>query len=506
MNVSEIMWRSSFLFPERTLVSFEQNNVSYKEFRDKAMRAANGLINMGIKSGDAVAIFASNSIDWLVCEFAIWGAGAIMVPINSLYSVDEAKYIIQHSESKAVIVEDSTLEKIKKVLPQFTEHINVITIEGATLEGSVAINDLINDHSPLRLPVYKDGEDGAAIYYTSGTTGSPKGCVVKHDGVYWGTSSFAQSMFKPREILVVCLPLAFVFASFEEVLPCLYAGGTIVLIRSFSPERTLQSIQDHKATLMMGVPTMYTMMIAYDKAGDYDISSLRWALCAGAVLSSELVSKFEDKFGVRLTDWYGLSEALCMAGWDFSETISTKPGSGGRGYPEAEWKVVDENDNELPIGEIGELVVRGPGVMKEYYKDPETTSKAMRGGYLHTGDMAKLDEDGCIYIVGRKKEVIKRGGINIFPSEIENVLYGHPDIAEAAVVSVPDELFMEEIRATIVLKSEAEANIEDIRSYCEDKLAKYKVPKYIELWDELPKGNTGKILKKRIQELPLKGA
>jgi long-chain acyl-CoA synthetase len=504
MNIAQILWTSAFLFPERPLAYFKDQSIKYGEFLDKISRGGNGLRKLGVQPGDRVVVYASNNIDWLICEFSIWAAGGVLVPINDKYTVGETKYIIDHSGAGIVLIDNGTKEKMKDIVKDLKRDIKVVTTGGANFDGRIELEAVINSNDPLRLPVFRDGEDPAAIYYTSGTTGKPKGCVLKHNGIAWGTASFTQCWFEPGEILLIPMPLPFVLASYEEVIPCIQAGGAMVLLESFSPKRAMEAIEKHKVTLMMGVTTMYSMMLNFTEADNYDISSLRYVVCAGAVLSTELAKAFQDRFDVPIVDLWGLSEALCMVGWDCSNGISTTQGSGGTFFPEAEMRIVDENDNELPIGESGEVLLRGPGLMKGYYKDTETTAEVMRGGWMHTGDLGRIDEDRCVYIVGRKKDLIKRGGINVFPSEIENVLYGHPKVAEAAVVGMPDKLFDEEVRAVIVLKEGSNATEEEIKSYCAERLTEYKCPKCVEFWDDLPKGATGKILKRKVQEMPVR--
>ena len=504
MNIAQILWNSAFLFPEKPLAYFKDQSIKYGEFLEKILRGGNGLRKLGVEPGDRVIVYATNSINWLICEFSIWAAGGVLVPINDKYKAEEAKYIIEHSGSGIALVDNGTSERIKDIIKDLKRDIKVVTTGGVNFDGEIELEAVINSNDPLRLPVFRDGEDPAAIYYTSGTTGKPKGCVLKHSGIAWGTASFTQCWFQPGEILLVPMPLPFVFASYEEVIPCIQAGGTVVLLETFSPRRAMEAIEKHKATLMMGVTTMYSMMLNFDEADKYDMSSLRYVVSAGAVLSTELAKAFRDRFDVPIVDLWGLSEALCLVGWDCSKGISTKPASGGTVFPEGEMRIVDENDDELPIGEAGEVTMRGPGVMKGYYKDPKTTAEAMRGGWMHTGDIGRMDEDRCVYIVGRKKDLVKRGGINVFPSEIENVLYGHPKVAEAAVVATPDELFGEEVRAVIVLKKGSNATGDEIRSYCAESLTEYKCPKYVEFWDDLPKGATGKILKRKVQETPVR--
>lgn len=504
MNVAQILADTAFEHPDRPAVIFQDREIGYGKFADKVLRAANGLISLGIKPGERATIYANNCIDWLISEFAIWSAGGIMVPINPQCTAEEVKYIINHSESSAVFVESQLTNNIKTIMPDLTQVRNFITLGKTELPKAIELEELISSNEPLWAPLYREGDDGVAIYYTSGTTGRPKGCLLKQNIINWGTSIFVRAWFKAGEILLVPMPLAFVYASYEEVTPCIRAGGTVVLLERFSPRRAMEAIQKHGVTLMEGVPTMYAMMLNFADADKYDISTLRFVVSAGAVLSEKLATAFQAKFGVPVVDFYALSEALSLVGYDVSSKIETRPSSCGHPFPGIEVKIFDDNDNEVPTGEVGELVTRGPSVMKGYFRDPETTTRTLRGGWLHTGDLAKYDGDGYLYIVGRKKELIIRGGANVFPSEVEDVLMSHPKVAETAVVGVPDEIFGEQVRAVLTLKEGVTATAEEIKEFCTEKLAEYKVPRYVEFVDELPKGPTGKILKRVIAEMPLK--
>jgi len=503
MNVAQILVCSAYHYSDKPLILFRDQEIIYREFLDKTLRAAHGLMKLGIKPGDRVTIYANNCIDWLISEFAIWSAGGIMVTINPLYTAEEAKYIINHSESGVVMIDNQTADVIKPVMTDLRHVRNFVVLGETQIRGAIELKELILNNEPLWLPVYRRGDDGLAIYYTSGTTGRPKGCLLDQNVVNWGSSVFVRAWFKPAERLLVPMPLAFSYGSYEEVVPCIQAGGTIVLLDSFSPRRAMEAIQKHGVTLMEGVPTMYAMMLNFKDSDKYDISTLRFVVSAGAPLSAELAKAFRKKFGVPIVHFYALNEATALVSYDTSEFIETNkiettPSSCGRPFPGIEVKILDENDNELPEGEIGELVTKGPILMTEYYKNPDTTAQVLRGGWLHTGDLAKYDEDGYLYIVGRKKDIIIRGGINIFPCEIEEILYAHSKIAEVAVVGTPDDMFGEEVRVVVSLKRGTIATPEEIKEFCRKKLADYKVPKYVEFRNELPKGPTGKILKSEI--------
>jgi len=272
----------------------------------------------------------------------------------------------------------------------------------------------------------------------------------------------------------------------------------MILIDRFHPRKIMEAIEKHKATIFMGVPTMYTMLLNFDDKANYDISSLRLFVSAGAPLSKSLEEKFEEEFKVKITNYYGLVEARPLTTFD-SEKDSLISGSCGRPLPDVKIKIVDEDDNELPFGATGELVVQAPCVMKEYYKNFQLTSSVKKDGWFYTGDIAAVDDKGYIYIVDRKKDVIKRGGINISSPELEEVIYRHPSIAEIAVVGVFDEIYGEKIKAFLVLKEGETMSNEELLEFCKKQMAEYKVPDYIQFIDELPKGPTGKILKRKLR-------
>ena len=347
-------------------------------------------------------------------------------------------------------------------------------------------------------PVAVDENETAIILYTSGTTGSPKGAMLTHKNIYSNARDVADYLdFSGDDRVVATLPVFHVFALTVVVNAPLIKGATIILIPRFSPGDVFNTIKESKATIFAGVPTMYNFMNQFPNGRKEDFESVRIAISGGSSLQVALLHSFEEKFDVRISEGYGLSEAspvTCFNPLDRDRI----PGSIGTNIINVENKVVNELGEEVPDGEVGELIVRGPNVMKGYYKMPEETEVALRNGWLYTGDLARRDEDGYFYIVDRKKDLVIVGGYNVYPREVEEVLFEYRDIVEAAVIGVPDMDFGEAVHAFVVLKDGVEEDVEKLEAYCAARLAKYKVPKKFEFLDELPKNATGKILRRSL--------
>jgi long-chain acyl-CoA synthetase len=346
----------------------------------------------------------------------------------------------------------------------------------------------------------RDPSDTAVILYTSGTTGTPKGAELTHSNMLENCRHGATELVRVSEndVILGALPLFHSFGQTCCMNNAVRAGACLTMIPRFDPAKALEIIQRDEVTLFEGVPTMYHAMLNHPDRDQYDISSLRTCVSGGSAMPVEVMRGFEQAFGCVVLEGYGLSETSPVASFNHLDR-EHKPGSIGTPIKGVEMKVVDENDEELPAGEVGEIVIRGHNVMKGYWNRPDATAEVMRGGWLHTGDMARVDEDGYFFIVDRKKDMIIRGGYNVYPREIEEVLYEHPAVLEAAVIAVPDKALGEEVGAAVVLRPEADADAQDIRAFVKERVAAYKYPRHIWFMDELPKGPTGKILKRELQ-------
>jgi len=513
MNLVSSVHEMATLQPEKTAYHFMGKDTSYAEFDDSVSKFASALQGLGIEKGDHVAFLLGNSPHFLISLYATMRVGAIVIPVNPIYTPAEISYIIHNSDAKAVIALDALLplvEQASGAFPTVTSYIICETDPSAAEKMAALPAELkVKVHSFTRLlataksdvkPVAIDENETAIILYTSGTTGSPKGAMLTHKNIYSNARDVADYLgFAHDDRVVATLPVFHVFALTVVVNAPLLSGATIILVPRFSPGDVFNIVKEQKATIFAGVPTMYNFMNQYPEATPEDFDSVRLSISGGSAMPVALLHSFEEKFNVRISEGYGLSEAspvTCFNPFD-RERI---PGSIGTNITNVENKVVNELGEEVGVNEVGELIIRGPNVMKGYYKMPEETAVALRNGWLYTGDMARRDEEGYFYIVDRKKDLVIVGGYNVYPREVEEVLFEHRDVVEAAVIGVPDADFGEAVHAFVVLKDGAEEDIESLERYCASKLAKYKVPNKFEFLDELPKNTTGKILRRSLKE------
>ncbi|KAA0956751.1 fatty acid--CoA ligase family protein [Planococcus kocurii] len=492
--------------------SFMGKDTSYGEFDQTVAVFANSLQSLGVKKGDHVALLLSNTPHFLIALYATMRLGATSVPINPIYSSDEIAYIVNDSDAKVVVALDALLpliEKAHQALP-FVESYIICETDPSTQEKMMQLpeavqkkvysfTNLLARSTATNTFAEVAADDNAVILYTSGTTGKPKGALLTHQNLYSNARDVgAYLQIGGNDRVVATLPVFHVFALTVVVNAPLLQGATIVLIPRFHPKEVFDAIKTHKASVFAGVPTMFNFMNQLPDIDPADFASVRLAVSGGSAMPVALLHSFEDKFNVRISEGYGLSEASPVTCFNPIDR-ERKAGSIGTSIINVENKVVNELGEEVATNEVGELIVRGPNVMKGYYKMPEETASAIRDGWLYTGDLARVDEEGYFYIVDRKKDMIIVGGYNVYPREVEEVLFAHPAILEAAVVGLPDPDFGEEVNAYVVLKDPA-VSIEDLKAYCTEHLAKYKVPRQFEVLKELPKNTTGKILRRSLKD------
>lgn len=513
MNLVSRVQQTAAEQPMKTAYHFMGKDTSYAEFDQSVARFASALQQLGVEKGDHIAFLLGNTPHFLISLYASMRIGATAIPINPIYSPDEISYILHNSDAKIVIALDALLPLVEQAAPKFPAIKKYIICEVspdtkeklATLPASV--KDLVlpftqaiaQGTTPTAVSI--DEDETAIILYTSGTTGHPKGAMLTHGNLYSNARDVGEYLgFQEQDRVIATLPVFHVFALTVVVNAPLLKGATILLVPRFSPGDVFQTIREQQATVFAGVPTMFNFLYQYPEGQTADFETIRLAISGGSSLPVALLHNFEEKFKVRISEGYGLSEAspvTCFNPLDRERV----PGSIGTSIVNVENKVVNEFGEEVSDGEVGELIVRGPNVMKGYYKMPEETAVAIRDGWLYTGDLAKRDENGYFYIVDRKKDMVIVGGYNVYPREVEEVLYGHPDIVEAAVIGLPDPDFGEAIHAYVVLKKGANLAVEDLIAYTAQHLAKYKVPKGIEFLEELPKNTTGKILRRSLKDL-----
>ncbi|MEL3962248.1 fatty acid--CoA ligase family protein [Lysinibacillus endophyticus] len=514
MNLVERVRQTAIEQPGKVAYHFLGRDTSYGEFEQQVSLFASALQDLGVEKGDHVAFLLGNSPHFLISLYATMRIGATAIPVNPMYTPDEISYIIQNGDVKLVIALDMLLPLVElgvKAFPQVDKYIicetmpdikeKLASLSDAAKDKVQLFSKLLSSTTTIVDPMPLNDEDVAIILYTSGTTGYPKGAMLTHRNLYSNARDVSEYLtINTDDRVIATLPVFHVFALTVVVNAPLLKGATVLLAPRFSPQEIYELAGSQKATVFAGVPTMYNFL--YQHEGDIsNFSSLRLAISGGAPLPVQVLYDFEKKFNVRVSEGYGLSEASPVTCFNPLDR-ERKAGSIGTSIVNVENKVVDVNGNEVPIGEVGELIVRGPNVMKGYYKMPEETENAIRDGWLYTGDLAKQDEDGYFYIVDRKKDMIIVGGFNVYPREVEEVLFSHPKVIEAAVVGFPDPNLGEAVCAFVVLKDNT-ISADDLREYCAQHIVKYKVPKVIEILDELPKNSTGKILRRSLKEMPI---
>jgi len=435
-----------------------------------------------------------NSVEYIVAYFACWKLGAIAGPVNSLLKAQEISFVISDSETKALLVHSDflpTIEEIRSDLPGLRD---VIIFD----DEAPATTDFGGDKLEACVDINRDSE--AIIIYTSGTTGKPKGCLLTHGNLIANARQISQWLgFTKDDRLLTIMPLFHMNAVSVTTMSALYAGGSTVVSPKFSASRFWQIISDYQITSFGSVATMLSMLLTTYPDGvpeGLQTDQLRFAMCGSAPVPAEVMRRFEETFHCLVIEGYGLSESTCRSTFNPPDE-RRRPGSCGKPIGN-EMRVVDDDDKEVATDELGEIVLRGENILKGYYRNSEATATAFRNGWFHTGDVGYRDGDGFFYIVDRKSDMIIRGGENIYPREIDEVLYQHPAVAAAATIGIPDQLYGEEVAAFIVLKEGREATEDEFIAFCRARLADYKCPKTVRLVKEIPKGPTGKLLKREL--------
>jgi long-chain acyl-CoA synthetase len=507
MNLSSRLSEVAKQLPDKPAYVFEGERSTYGELNAAISKFASGLYNMGIRQGDHIALLLGNSPQFVIGLYGALRLGATVIPINPIYTPDEIGYILLNGDVKAVIALDLLVPMFAQAQGHLPLLKHVIICEtphgkekGISLPESMkSFADVLQSGDMhFQGPKLQD-DDVAVILYTSGTTGKPKGAMLTHKNLYSNAQDSANYLkIDENDRVIATLPMFHVFCLTVALNAPLMNGGTVLIVPKFSPAKIFQIAREQQATIFAGVPTMYNFLYQYEGGSAEDFRTLRLCISGGSSMPVALLKNFEQKFNVIVSEGYGLSEASPVTCFNPLDR-PRKPGSIGTSIMNVENKVVNEFGEEVPVGEVGELVVRGPNVMKGYYKMPEETAHALRDGWLHTGDLARMDEEGYFYIVDRKKEIIIVGGYNVYPREVEEVLYSHPDVVEAAVVGVPDPDYGEVVKGFVVSKN-PQLTEAVLIEYCRQHLAKYKVPSSIEFLEELPKNTTGKILRRVLKE------
>lgn len=507
------------------LVYLDGPRYSYREFRDICNRMAKGLMKMGIKKGDKVAVWAYNVPEWVILQFATAKIGAVLVTVNINYKAHELEYLLKQSDSTAIFLVEgfrdvNYVDTVYNIVPEIREGKTseklpflkyAVFIGGEKHKGMLNFDDILNmgegveDEEMAEVQKSLDPHDVVNMQYTSGTTGFPKGVMLTHynivNNAYWVGHYLGLT---ERDRMCIPVPFFHCFGCVMSTLNCALYGATMVPIKIFDAGEVLRAVDQERCTVIQGVPTMFIRELEHPDFSKYDTSSLRTGIMAGATCPMEVMKRVMDEMHAsEITICYGLTEASpVITQTKRDDQIEKRVETVGKAHPPVDVKIIDpETGRELPPNEPGELVARGYNIMKGYYKMPEETDKAIENGWLHTKDLAEMDEDGYIKILGRVDDMIIRGGENVYPREIEEFLYTHPKIKDVAVVGVPSKEYGENVAAFVQLREGAESSEEEIKQFCRDNMARYKTPKYVFFIDEFPMTASGKIQKYKLRNI-----
>jgi long-chain acyl-CoA synthetase len=496
-NLAVMLSESALRAPDHPVAAFDGGRLTYRQLDQASDRLAANLAAAGIGSGDRVALQLPNIPQFLISYFGILKAGAVVVPLNVLLRAPEIAYHLSDSGARALITWEGVLAEAAKGAEAAGTGAIYAVGHAAGAAGALPFERLLDATAPSRETVMRRPADTAVIVYTSGTTGQPKGAELTHIQLYMN-ADIPGRLFdvQPTDVVITVLPLFHVFGLSSILDVCVRFGCTMSLVPRFTPGAVLAAIQRDRATIFEGVPTMFADLLSFPELDRYDLSSLRVAISGGASIPAPVLDAFEERFGLVILEGYGMTETAATMTFNPSEA-ERRAYSVGKPVWGTQTQVWDDEGHPLPAGpeHVGEIVTRGLHVMKGYLNQPEATAATFTGDWLHTGDLGYFDEDGFLFIVSRKKELIIRGGYNVYPSEIENVLHAHPAVAEAAVVGVPHERLGEEVMAVVIVRAAMEVREHELVAWCRERLAAYKCPRVFQFRTELPKNTMGKVLK-----------
>ncbi len=533
MNLARLIEDNITRFGEYDFLHFDDKWYTNVEMNRKANRLGNALKKLGVKKGDRVGVQLLNCPQLLQSFFAAFKIGATLVSVNPALRADELAYIYRDAGIKALISSPDGMDRISEARRQAPDLKHIILVGDDIPKKALSYDEIVRKSSDILVMAETDNDDVAVILYTAGTTGRPKGVMLTHYNWYTHVSGYYELVLldtwgldvtgtvrepiggkrktgekqvevfgvKRNRVSLITLPLFHGYGIFAVNLEFL-TGGKMVVLARWDTEEAMRSIQHFKVTEFRGVPTMYIQLLNHPQASKYDLSSLQTCICGSAPMPLEVARKWKERYGMDIWEGYGLTEATTVNCGNVAGRRPPKYGSIGKCYQKCNTiKIFDDDDKELPAGKIGEISIKGPGVMKGYWNKPEETAKVIRNGWLHTGDIGYIDEDGYIYLTERKKDLIIRGGENVYPKEVEDVLHRHPGVLEAGVIGIPDAVYGEEVKAFVVLKTAGSCDEAELLNFCKQHLPAYKRPKSIQLMEALPKSAVGKILKRDLRKL-----
>jgi long-chain acyl-CoA synthetase len=492
LNLASIVIDSATRSPQGVAVRLGDAELTYEELNQRSARLAALLRERGLRPGDRVGVMLPNVPEFPIAYYGVLRAGGVVVPMNVLLKRREIAFYLEDSGAKLLLGWHGFAADAREGAGD--AEAELIEVEPSSFA------ELLAGHEPDPDLAETEAGDTAVILYTSGTTGKPKGAELTHFNLSRNAdiASRTTCVISEGDVVLGALPLFHSFGQTVSMNASLRVGATLTLVPRFDPAEALATMQRDRVTHFYGVPTMYGALLHHPEREQFDTLALRTCITGGASMPVEVLRGFEEAFDCVVLEGYGLSETSPVASSNHPD-MERKPGSIGTPLEEVEMKVVDEDDNEVPQGEVGEIVIRGHNIMKGYWQRPEATAEAMRGGWFHSGDMARVDEEGYFFIVDRKKDLIIRGGYNVFPREVEEILYEHPKIREAAVLGIPHDQLGEEVGAAVVLHEGEQLEPEEVSAFVKERIAAYKYPRAVWFLDDLPKGPTGKILKREIE-------
>jgi len=492
MNLADSLARTAAAHPDRVAIRLGEQILTYRDLDDASARVAGLLAARDVEPGHPVGVMLPNVPEFAVVYFGVLRAGAVVVPMNPLLKAREVAYYLGDSGASVIFAWHGAAAEVE--IGAKEADAEAIVVDPATF------GDLLATATPAFEVVDRANDDTAVVLYTSGTTGRPKGAELTHANLIKNAEVMGNDLLQlePDDVIFGGLPLFHSFGQTCTLNTAVAAGATLTVLPRFDPAQALRMLADHHATVFAGVPTMYSALLHVADRDGYDVSALRVCVSGGAAMPVEVLRQFEDAFGCIVLEGYGLSETSPVASFNHPDR-ERKPGSIGTPIRGVEMQVVGADGNELRQGEVGEIAIRGHNIMKGYWQKPEATAEAIDAdGWFRTGDVGRVDEDGYYYIVDRKKDLIIRGGYNVYPREIEEVLYEHPAVAEAAVIGMPNAELGEEVGAAVVLKPGMSVTADELRAFVKAQVAAYKYPRRVWFVETLPKGPTGKILKREI--------
>ncbi len=496
MNIGRMLTRRALLNPEKEGLVCEGIRRTFSQLNTRANQLANAMAAMGIKRGDRVAVLALNESEYYDLLFGLGKIGAIMVPVNYRLAGPEVQYILSDSNPKVFIFSPEYVDLVDSIRSDISVEALVAIMDNPP-EWAKSYEFLIGAASVAEPELVGKNEDTLTILYTSGTTGRPKGAELTHAYYFWSTVNIQSTIPEFSESILIALPLFHIGALAGPPL-CVHTGARSVLLRTFDPQRFLELIQEEKINAFGSVPALLTFLKFVPDFERYDWSSVKVILVYAAPVPVTLLNEYEEA-GIQVRQLYGMTECNTGTVLD-AANAHTKAGSCGRPFMHTEIRLVDMEDKDVPVGETGEILMRSPNVMKGYWNRPEDTAATIVDGWLHSGDMARMDEDGFYYIMDRKKDMIISGGENIYPAEIEDRLLAHPAIADVGVIGCPDKRWGEAVKAVVVLREGHSLTQEELIEWCHGKIGRYKIPKAVVFADSLPRTPTGKILKRVLRE------